>query len=224
MSIYMTETEQLEEIKKWWVRHQNWISITLSVILLFVAGYRYWNWHSEKIMQQASTAYENMVVASSKHDESSVQSYANQLIKNFEKTVYASAAHLMLAKILVSHEEYQKAQAELSIVAHHAKMDALKQVATVRLARILSAQKHYDEALSELATLTHSIYEPVVNEIKGDIFVAKGEYVNADISYRAAMKDLKQDGVNHVFLKMKHNAVATSLQSHLNKTSASATV
>ena len=48
MTVYMTETEQWEAIKKWWQRHGHRISVALSVILLIVTGYQYWNWHQDK--------------------------------------------------------------------------------------------------------------------------------------------------------------------------------
>lgn len=211
MSIYMTETEQLEEIKKWWKKHQNWITSILSILLIGVAGFRYWNWHTEKTLQQASSTYDNMIVALSNNDDKSTQSYANQLVNEYSQTVYASAAHLTLAKVFVKNKEYKKASKELSQVAHQSKREVLSQLATLRLARLLIVQKSYDKALAELATLENSPYTALVDELKGDVFVATGKYLEADAAYHAAISLLQQEGVANQYLEMKSNAVIALL-------------
>ena len=213
MSVYMTEAEQLEIIKKWWLRHQNLITVCLALVVFLVAGYRYWNWHVEKTILQASTAYENMIAASTSHDDKSMQSYANQLIHFDDKTVYATAAHLLLAKIFVNQKDYQKAELELAHVAHHSKVEALKQLALIRLARLQLSQKQYDKALAELSTIAQSPYTSVVNELKGDVYSAKEEYLKADASYQSAMNDLASGGGANLLLEMKRNAVKAMIGS-----------
>lgn len=213
MSVYMTEAEQLEIIKKWWLRHQSTITTCLAIIVLMVAGYRYWNWHTEKTLLQASMAYENMMVASTGHDDKAVQSYANQLIHDHEKTVYATAAHLMLAKVFVNQKAYQKAELELTHVAEHSKMLALKQLASIRLARLQLSQKQYDKALAALSDIAQSPYTAVVHELKGDIFSAKGEYAQADASYQSAMNEVTSGGSVNLLLEMKRNALKAHIES-----------
>ena len=224
MSVYMTEAEQLETIKKWWLRHQSFITIILSIVLLAVAGYRYWNWHMEKTTQQASAAYENMMVAVSTHDDKSAQSYANQLIANHEQTIYAMTAHLTLAKIFISQEKNAKAREELAYVAHHAKDSPLKPIATIRLSRLLLSKHHYDKALAELATLNGSTYMPVINELKGDVFSAMGDYSKAVTAYQTALKDGEVMGVYNHFLEMKLDAVAVKVEPKVAVGTASHTV
>lgn len=224
MSAYMTETEQLEEIKKWWLRNQRWISTSFFVILLLVSGYRYWSWHMEKTMEQASIAYQNMMLSSSQNDDKGTQSYANFLVKNHAKTVYASAAHLALSKIFVSQADLKKAGDELAFVAHDSTMEALKQVATLRLARVLIAQKQYDTALKELGTIENSIYRTTVGELRGDIFVALGDYSKAVNAYDLALESTQSSGVKNLYLEMKHSAAASMIQSKLDRSGESKTV
>lgn len=220
MSVYMTEAEQLELIKKWWLRHQTLITVCFALVVCVVAGYRYWNWHIEKTMVQASTAYQNMMSASISHDDKAVQSYANQLIRENDKTVYGTTAHLMLAKLFVNQKDYQKAEQELSHVAQNAKVDALKQLATIRLARLQLSQKQYDKAIAELSTIHNSPYATVVNELKGDIYSAKGDYLNADASYQSALTELASNGGANLLLEMKHNEVKALIDSHPDKKTA----
>lgn len=223
MNVYMTEEEQLQAIKNWWKRYQNPITIVLSVILLSIAGYRYWNWHTDKVSQQASVAYEQMMQALSHDEDKNTQSYANQLVRDFQHTVYADAAHLTLAKVFVKQENYAKAQQELAYVINHGKMPALKHVAGLRLARLYMAEKRYDKALTELTSLNNTSFVPIVNELKGDIFVAQKQYPEAMSAYQEALKN-SQPGQINVYLQMKTNAVAALIQSKIEGTQHSQTV
>ena len=212
MSVYMTETEQLDAIKKWWKRYSNIITIILSVVLLAISGYKYWNWHQEKINQQASNAYEHLMLAFSNQDNKSVRAYANQLLNDYGDSVYADAARLTLAKLFVLHEKYPKAQAELEYVATHSKMTTLQQVAKIRLARLFAAEKSYDKALAELAQVG-TLYTPVVNELRGDIYAATGQYQEAVLSYQKAITEVQKHGMGNPFLEMKTNELVALTQS-----------
>ncbi len=136
MSVYMTEAEQIEAIKKWWKKYNNIIIISFSLVLLCMSGYKYWNWHQNKILEQASNAYEHMLVAFSNQDNKSVRAFADQLINEYGQTVYADAARLTLAKIWVTRDKYSKAKDTLEYVAQHSKMPSLQAVAKIRLAFI----------------------------------------------------------------------------------------
>ncbi|CDZ78288.1 hypothetical protein BN59_02598 [Legionella massiliensis] len=208
MSVYMTEEEQLAAIKKWWNRHSNTLTVVLSLLLLTVAGFRYWNWHQEKIASQASTAYERLMVAFSNQDDKGIQSYANQLINDYGKTIYADAARLALAKQDVSNEKYDQAQQSLEYVAAHSKMPALKQIARIRVARLLASKKAYDKALTELTVVDDAAYKPVVNELKGDIYAATGQYQQAILAYKEAITEVRTNGMGNLFLEMKTNELA----------------
>ncbi len=213
MSVYMTEEEQLESIKKWWKRNGNIITVVISLILLTVVGYRYMNWHNAKLTQQASITYENMMVAFSNHDNKSVRSYANELIKDYNHSVYADVAHMTLAKLYVSKDKLDKAKEELQVVATDSKMVALKQIAKIRIARILSAGKAYSDALNELSNVVDKAYLPVINELKGDIYGATGKYQEAISAYRLAIDEVKTNGMANLFLEMKTNELSMKNQS-----------
>lgn len=213
MSVYMTEAEQLEAIKKWWGRYNNIIIVFLSVILLAMSGYKYWNWHEEKVNQQASNAYEQMMLAFSNQDNRAVRGYANQLLNDYDQTVYADAARLTLAKLYVLREKYAQAHNALDYVATHSKMNALQQIAKIRLARLLAAEKSYDKALQELGKIDSKVYMPVVNELRGDIYAATGQYQQAVVAYRKAITEVHTNGMGNLFLEMKTNELAAMTQS-----------
>ncbi|QRN05111.1 tetratricopeptide repeat protein [Legionella sp. MW5194] len=213
MSVYMTEEEQLEAIKKWWNRYSTMITVILSFIMLGAAGYKYWHWHQEKINTQASSAYEHLMVAFSNHDNKGIKAYANQLINDYGQTVYADAARMTLAKLLVTREKYNEARDMLSQVASASRVSALKQIAKIRIARLLLAEKSYDKALTELSVVDDNAYMPVINELKGDIYAATGKYQQAIISYKEAITEVRTHGMGNLFLEMKTNELAAMTQS-----------
>lgn len=223
MSIYMTETEQWGAIKAWWQRHQRWITIVVSVVLLSVAGYRYWNWHSEKITRQASDTYERLMVASSSQDNKAIEAYAKTLVSEYPKTAYADAAELTLAKHWVAQAKWNEARKVLEHLAFHAKMPSLQQVARIRLARILIEEKAFDKALGYLDKMDGSVYKPLIDELKGDVYAATGRYQEADVLYREARDGAKVRGIGNLFLDMKANELAALTQSSkLEETTAKA--
>lgn len=212
MSVYMTEQEQLEVIKNWWKRHSSTITVVLSVFLLAFSGYKYWFWHQEKINQQASNTYEHLMIAFSNQDNKSVRAFANQLIKEHGKTVYSDAARLTLAKLYVTNSKIKQAEEHLSYVSNHSNVTALKQIAKIRLARLLVSEKQFDKALNELNTVVDTAYISSINEIKGDIYTAKGNYAQAIDSYRKAVTDIKGLGMGNLFLEMKTNELTALTQ------------
>lgn len=221
MSIYMTETEQLEAIKAWWQRHQRIISLVLSIVLVSVAGYKYWNWHSGKMAWQASASYERLMAASSANDSKAIEAYSKTLIKDYPKTVYADAAELVLATHWVSLDKWNEAINVLEHVSLHATMPALQQVARIRLARILIEQKKFDKALGYLDQMDSSIYKPLLDELKGDVYVATGRYQEADVLYSEARDEAKVRGIGNLFLDMKANELAALAQSSKHEATAS---
>jgi predicted negative regulator of RcsB-dependent stress response len=203
VSIYMTEEEQLESIKKWWKKHQNKITVILSITLLSTACYRYWNWHIEKINQQASATYEQLMFAFSEQNTQSIEAYAKKLFTDFSGTVYGDTARLMMAHDYVIHEQLPLAEQSLQDVIQHSKMPALKNLASLRLARLMISQKAYDNALKQLDGISDSTYLPKVNELKGDIYMALGQANKANDFYQKARLDAEKLGVSSLFLDMK---------------------
>lgn len=208
MSIYMTEEEQLQVMKSLWKRYGSLITVVFSIILLTISGFKYWSWHEEKIVQQASTTYEHLMLAFSNQDNKGVRGYANQLLNDYGQTVYADAARLTLAKLYIARTNYARAREELTQVAEHSKMAALQQVAKIRLARLLAVEKSYDSALDELATVQDTAYLPTINELKGDINAAIDRNKEAIAFYSTAIKEFQTKGLNNLFLEMKANELA----------------
>ncbi|PJD93962.1 MAG: hypothetical protein CK424_00970 [Legionella sp.] len=213
----MTETEQIELLKKWWKRYHNIVIVTLSIILLAASGAKYWHWHRQTVSEQASNAYEHLMVAFSNQDFKSARSYTNQLMTQYPGTVYADTAQLIQAKLDVTSGHYAKARVVLHKVATHSKFKVLVDIARLRLARVLAYEKSYDTALHELAQITDANYEALRAELRGDIYYAMGKLEQAQSDYQTAKKDMEKSGIINPFLDMKQHELLAAIHSSVSK-------
>jgi predicted negative regulator of RcsB-dependent stress response len=75
----------------------------------------------------------------------------------------------------------------LQWVQSNAVQDELKQLAQLRLARLLIAQNKYDAAYGLLSAEHPVAFDALYEELKGDVFVARGEREQARIAYDKAI-------------------------------------
>ena len=85
---------------------------------------------------------------------------------------------------------------DLIFAMDNVQQEEVKFEAQIRLARILLAEKKYDEALQQVNVINSPHYKIVVEELKGDIYVAKGDTANARTAYSIAMAELDQSASN----------------------------
>jgi predicted negative regulator of RcsB-dependent stress response len=216
MSVYMTEEEQLAVIKRWWQRYSTTITVVLSLILLAISGVKYWHWHEEKLKTQASVAFEQMMQAVSNQDNKSIRAYANQIIQDYPQSVYSDAAYLTLSKVYVAKVNYKKAETVLQTIVNTGNVPVFKQIAKIRLARLLANEKSFQQALAVLSVVDDEAYMPVVEELKGDVYAAKGQFQKAVVAYRAAMSSVKHRGMGNLYLEMKTNELAAKASTQMS--------
>ena len=200
---YETEEQQVEAIKNWW--KENGTAILSGVVLGIGAlvGWRGWVWHQENQAMEASDLFVIVQEAVNKNDSAAIQTQAEVLRSEYKSTPYASLATLYEAKTQSENGDLTDAAESLRWVMKHSDQDIVKDVARIRLARVLVADNKLDEAS---ATINHALpksYASLVNEIRGDIFLAKGENEQAKQAYDQAMQDRGGAGVE--YLQMKRN-------------------
>ncbi|MGD8559211.1 MAG: tetratricopeptide repeat protein [Gammaproteobacteria bacterium] len=210
MNVYATEEEQIEAIKKWW--RENWLSLVGGVLIGvgILAGGKYWwdtrNYHAE----MASVEYEAMMQSLNQDQTEEATNRASALLKDYTDTPYAALAALAMAKMKVDSNDMVAAKSHLRWAMDHAALPEVKTEAQIRYARVLLAEERYDDALKQVEDINVPEQKAVVEELKGDIYVAQGNKDKARMAYETALAELSQSSSGasprlRNFLEMKLN-------------------
>ena len=192
MNDFQTDDEKVEELKAWW--KENGLSVMVGIGLAIVAlfGWEYWKKSQLENAVQASALYSEVDKNAAKSWDLA-SSHVIKLQDDYKSTPYAAIASLKTANIYAQKGEYAAAVKALNWVIDNSSEAAYKDLARVRLARVLIAEKKLAEA-EKLANASYpKAYESIVEEIKGDIFVAQNKVADARTAYDKAIVTSKSD-------------------------------
>jgi predicted negative regulator of RcsB-dependent stress response len=203
----ISEQQQVEEIKKW--LHDNGTSILAGLVIgvSAVFGWRIWDGHRHDTVQQASTAYTQMVNDYKAGKPGVAAQEGDEIIARYGKTSYATFSALTLAGIKTEMGDTPAAIAHLKWAVDNAQQPELKQLAMLRMARLLLSENKIDESLKQVEAMDQTQYKALRAELLGDLYRAKGDKVKARSAYQEALQALgKSDGLRDS-INMKLDAV-----------------
>ena len=203
MADYETEEQQVEALKEWW--KQNGTAVITGAILgiATLGGWRGWDWYQEKQATEASDIYFKIEEALAQNDTEALHTQADALRKQYKSTPYAVLATLHEAKVQSEKGNLDTAAQSLRWVIDNSSQDAVQDIARIRLARVLIADNKLDEATVIINSNLPQAYASLINEIRGDIFFAKGETEQAKQAYDQALESA--DASNVEYLRIKRN-------------------
>jgi predicted negative regulator of RcsB-dependent stress response len=205
MNEYETEEQQIEALKKWWKENSTSLIVGLFVGVSVLFGWRYYMQQKNVHEVQASDMY--MVVMKSvalKTIDDKTMDMNNQLINDYADTPYAALSSLAFAKYEYEKGDIEAAVAQLELAKKHANNNVTTQLANLRLASLLIEQKKYEEASALLKMAHEEAYDPQYEELKGDLFMAKGDFAQARIAYDKAIDQLGQEASKWLKLKRQN--------------------
>ena len=211
MNEYETEEQQVEALKRWWKENGTSLIVGLFVGISGLFGWRYYVDQNNFHAVQASDLYMKVMQSAALNsvDDKTID-INNQLINEFSDTPYAALSSLALAKSEYEKGNIDAATAQLEIAVKHASNDVIKQIANLRLAKVYIEQSKYDEAMA-LLNLSHAAaYDAQYEELKGDLYLAKGDVALARAAYDKAI-DLQGAAASR-WLKLKRQNLGASLQ------------
>lgn len=206
-NIYVSDKEQVEMLRKWWRENGKFTLGSIAVALALSAGWRYWQNAKIQDRAAASVVYEQMLNQEANHNYQAVETNLIDLQVNHPHTPYAALASLIAAQNAVKDNKLDIALQKLNWVIHNSRNDDFVQIAKMRLARVYLSLKKYDDALTVLNVVTVKGYLPLIQEIKGDVYLAKGDINNARTFYQNALNSLPRSAPNRSLLEMKLNQV-----------------
>lgn len=208
MQDFETEEQQIEALKKWWNNNATSLILGLGIGALSLGGWSYYVKAENEHRIQASDIYISIakqVEANNVDDENIIK--ADQLVKEYADTPYAALSSLTLAAYEYNRSNIDEAISRLHWASEHAQEEEIKHIARLRLANILVSQKKYDDALVWLFSKHPAAFNARYEELKGDVFVAKGEIEQARIAYDKA---IEQSGSTSRWLRLKRQDLGSS--------------
>jgi predicted negative regulator of RcsB-dependent stress response len=124
---------------------------------------------------------------------------------DYARTPYASMAAMELARLEADRGELERAEESLRWAMENAPSTEVEWLARVRLGRVLVATGRADAALPLVEGETPAGFEALVQELRGDVYRHKGDYVRALSAYDQAI-GASAGGTE--YLQMKRDEVA----------------
>ncbi len=206
MSVYDSEEEQVEALKKWW--NENGRSIVGGIVLGLgaVFGWQAWIQHQDQVSAQASLRYEKMAQAIHAGNVESVLKQGEKIIAEWPDSSYAVFASMDLAKIKLGQGDIDAAKTNYQWVLANSEDSSLKQLARLRLARILLSNEDLAGAEAMVLKADKDNYTGELAALRGDIARARKDYDAARTAYLEALNS--KAGNSHM-IQMKLDELAT---------------
>jgi len=198
MSEYHDE-EQVEAIKRWLRKYGLSVVVGVFLGLALMYGIQFWKQNTLKKEALASATYEGILFNLNRGNPEEAMKEALQLKQEMPGTIYGTVAQLLLAKQAVEAHRYEEAKSYLKEMIAKGKMPVYQQLAQLELARILGEEQDFKNAFLALTPLRDVAYASLVEEVKGDLYMAQGKPTEAGAAYEKALrlgsKEPEQEGV-----------------------------
>jgi len=207
---YLSERDQVEALKKWWV--ENGKSVIMGILLGLGAlfGWQKWQDHVRSQAESASEVYQDLMVALGNQDEQKrAGELADKLIVEHPASAYAVFASMALAHLAVEDEDYARAADHLRKALADTDDKNMEPLIRMRLATVLNADGNHQAALSLLNEKDPGPYAAAYDELRGDINRAMGDTDMARSSYQQALEKYRLQQSDTVVLEMKLDSLGS---------------
>ena len=207
MDVYTSEAQQIAEIKKWW--QENGLSIVLGLTLGISAifGWRYWQGVKVEQAESASVLYSDMIASLQNEDGAEIRELANMILAEYEDTTYGVFAMLALARLAVTDDDLDTAEAQLRQALKQNDDDALSHVIRIRLVRVLISSNKLDEASNLVDRQEQGAFASSYDELMGDISAMQGDLEAARNSYQQSANKARAEGRDISTIELKLNNI-----------------
>ena len=198
MSDYLTDEEQLDKLRNWWERNGLVVAVAVVVAIVGVVG---WSWYSDYQAERtalASELYEDYLNA----EGTERQTIGETIASEFPDSSYHVLVQLRTAGTLMAEEDAEAALTVLEAALKAARDDNLADLIRLRIARVQQQLDRSEAALATLGQVRNIGLRVDVQELKGDIHMARGERREAHEAYSAALTEAGENA-QRPLLEMK---------------------
>lgn len=185
----LDEQEKLDQLKAFWKRWGNLVTLILIAVFGTLAAWNGWQWYQRDQAVKASGMYDELELAASNNDAERAGLVFNDLKSRYPRTAYAQQAGLLAAKVQFEKGQLDAANTTLTWVGESATEAEYRVLARLRLAGILLEQKKLDEATKQLDEAEKGAspeFLALVSDRRGDVLLAQNKPELAITAYRKA--------------------------------------
>lgn len=214
----VSDEEQFDSLKSFAKKYGSAMISGILIALIAFFGWTYWQKKNlatsqvetakvQQLMDEANASADNPNALTS------VTASADKIVKDDIDSVQAIQTQFVLAKLAYEKQDYAAAEKALKKVENSkVKDEGLIQVVKLRLADAQLAQNKYDEALKTLSGNVDPAFKATIEELRGDIFVAKKDVDSAKKAYQAAWNSLLERKQERQILQIKLESVGVLVE------------
>jgi predicted negative regulator of RcsB-dependent stress response len=199
---YLSEKEQIAEIKQWFKENGPWIFGGVAIVLAGYFGFNQYRAWQDRTGEAAAAIYLDIRQLVADDDRAGTDSRLAELASSHANSPYLDQARLLVAEDSLLRDP-ERAITELKAVVARDGDAGLVDIARLRLARALAWQERYDEALATLNVPEPGAFAARYSEVRGDIHAAMGNREAAASAYTDALLGASNGSVNSEFIQLK---------------------
>ena len=200
--IFLTEEEQVRQVKQWLKKNGPSILFGIVLGLSLIFGYNYYTDSKIKTAQKASAVYQT--IFSSEDSLNLVAKEVDLFKSDYVDTPYAAKVVLLNAKRLAESGKVEKAIDELSWVINNNKEELIEHTARIRKAKLLILNDKLSEAQNTITVENIEGFESYYDELNGDIAAKNKQFKKAAEFYTSAINNASNARYN-TYLQLKIN-------------------
>ena len=207
---YETEEQQVDAIKQWWKDNGNTLVIGAVVGFAGLWGWRFYNDSIVEGQEQASQAYNNMLVKFEAQGEDADLASVQSFITANSDSNYAVLASLLLAKQAVQKQDFELAKSQLQQLQAKNEYAPLTPLINLRLARVEVELGQLTEALTTLALITETGFTAKAEQVKGTVYLKQGDTTSARAAFERAIE--ASNGRIDPMLQLQFDDIAVAVE------------
>lgn len=202
---YETEEQQIDAIKRFLKKYGVFLIISAVIIIAGIGGWHYYQSVHKSSLEQASQTYSNLILKFQEKGINDERDEMQKFVTDNKNNTYGVLVSLLLAKEFVKQKEYKQAISQLIQLKSYNKYAPLDPVINLRLAKVQLAFGKFDDAIKTVGLITAPSFAVKANQIKGLIYLNKGDTVKAYYAFKLAV-DKSRGNVDPI-LQMQLNDV-----------------
>ncbi|HET7396179.1 MAG TPA: tetratricopeptide repeat protein [Gammaproteobacteria bacterium] len=211
MDEYLSDREQAERLKKWWLENYRSILAGIIIALLIIGGWRYWQRRVQTRSAAASALYDSMTGALSADQGPEALKLSDSITSEYADTPYAAQAALAMARYEIQNNKPDDSMKMLNWVIQHSKDQNLVLLAKLRLARVKLAVGDAQAALDVLTVKDEGGFAALYADVRGDAYAKLGNIQKARAAYGEALAEWSDDMGDKSLIQMKLNSLAATM-------------